>query len=79
MSDLVVVGNCKDRIEASEIKCFFEANNIKAFVSADDEGGLYPFPLQPTPTGSQVFVLQEDYKKARKLLNESQSQTPRVK
>jgi hypothetical protein len=69
MHDPVVVKLFTTRLEADIAKSFLEANDIMAFVTADDRGGATPFPMQPTPTGVKLLVKYSDAEKARKLLD----------
>jgi hypothetical protein len=68
MKDLVVVKVFESRVEAEVAKGFLEVNDIPSFVTADDEGGMYPFPMSPTTSGVKLFVAEKDYKKASSLL-----------
>lgn len=68
MKDLVVVQTFNTRPEAEVVKGFLEANDIFAVIVADDEGGMAPFPLQPTAKGVQVLVKKGDFQKTKRLL-----------
>lgn len=69
MDDLVVVKTFPSRIEAEIVKGKLEANNIKAMISADDAGGMYPFPLSPNSKGVELFVNKKNFDSAKKLLD----------
>jgi len=71
MKNLVVVKIFTTRLEAQIAAGMLEANGIKAFVTADDEGGAYPYPMSPTTTGVKLFVAEKDYKKAVSLFNKN--------
>lgn len=63
-----IVKTYQTRFEAEVAKSLLKANNIPAVVSADDEGGMAPFPMQVSSTGVQLMVDKEDFNKASKLL-----------
>ena len=69
MKDFVVVKTFNTRLEADVSKTLLDANGISSFISADDEGGMAPFPFRPTSKGVQLLVRKESFQKARKLLN----------
>jgi hypothetical protein len=64
---LILFETFTTRIEAEVRKGFLESQGIKVFITADDEGGMYPFPLSPTTTGVRLFILEKDLKKAEEL------------
>lgn len=68
MNDLILVATFMTRLEAEFAKGYLEANGISAFVTADDQGGMYPFPLSPSPLGVTLLVSKSDRKKAETLL-----------
>lgn len=68
VSDLKNVKTYQTRSEAEVAKSLLDANNISAIVSADDEGGMAPFPLQVSPTGVKLMVSEKDFEKAAQLL-----------
>lgn len=69
MKDLVTVVVCNSRVEAEIIKGKLEANDIPSIISADDAGGMYPFPGQPGFSGAGVLVAKKDFVTAKKLLS----------
>ena len=56
------------RLEAEFARGYLEANSIKTFVAADDEGGMYPYPMSPTVNAVRLLVPKKDFEKALKLL-----------
>lgn len=66
--NLVTVEVRNTRIEAEIVKGRLEAAGIKAFILADDAGGMYPFPLQSGFSGVLIQVSKKDFVKAKKLL-----------
>lgn len=68
MKDMIAVKTYNTRLEAQIVKGFLEANGIKSLVTGDDEGGMYPFPMQPNSTGVKVFVLKKDREEAVEIL-----------
>jgi hypothetical protein len=66
MKDLVSVKSFSNRLEADVAKGKLESENIVSFVTADDEGGMIPFQLGKD--GVQLFVKEEDLKKAQEIL-----------
>lgn len=68
MSKLVTVKSFNTRPEAEIAKGLLEANKIKAIITADDEGGLYAFPIKLSGSGVEVKVHEKDLKQARELL-----------
>lgn len=66
MTKLVVAKTFNTRQEAEVAKSFLEANEIKALITADDAGGMYPFQL--SSTGVKLLVSEKELKKAQKLL-----------
>ena len=69
MSKLVCIKTFPNRTEAEFAKSVLEENGIKASVSVDDVGGMYP-PLAPG-RGAKLFVLDENAQKALDLLQVS--------
>ena len=68
MQNLSTLKTYTTRMEALLDKSFLEANDIECFISADDLGGTYPFPFQPTSTGIQLKISKENMDKAKQLL-----------
>lgn len=68
MADLITVKRYNTRIEAEMAKGFLEANDIKAMITADDEGGAFPFPFQPSINSVQLIVSKKDMIQALDLL-----------
>jgi hypothetical protein len=68
MNNIVIAKTFHTRMEAEVAKGFLEANNIQSVISADDDGGTAPFPLQPTYTGVKLLVKEADLLTARQLL-----------
>jgi hypothetical protein len=56
------------RLEAEFARGYLEVNGIIAFVAADDEGGMYPYPMSPTVNAVRLIVAKKDFEKAVKLL-----------
>lgn len=73
MNKLVVIKTFTTRLEAQIAKSYLESNNIKAFVTADDEGGMSPFPMTPTTSGVKLFVANKDAKQAIELLKKNEN------
>jgi hypothetical protein len=69
MKDFVLLKTYVTRLDAAVHKTKLDANNIKSMIVGDDEGGMAPFPFQPTPNGVQLFVSKNNYKKAVALLS----------
>lgn len=65
---LVTVGVYPTRIEAEIAKGLLEAHKIIAYLSADDAGGMRPYPLSYT-FGVELQVEEKDEEKAKELLN----------
>lgn len=72
MKNLLVVKIFTTRMEAQIAKGFLDAQDIDSFVTADDEGGAYPFPMSPSSTGVKLYVTQKDYEKAKALLENAE-------
>lgn len=68
MEDSVLVGTYNTRVEAETAKSLLEVNGVKAEVFADDLGGTYVFPFQPSSTGVKLLVLKKDFQKVEELL-----------
>ncbi len=70
MKDMVAVKIFTSRFEAEIAKGVLDVSNIKSFITADDEGGAYPYPMSPTTTGVKLLVQKDNYKEARMLLDD---------
>lgn len=68
MDNLVVIKTFVTRIEAEIVRGLLETHGIKAIVTADDEGGLYPYPSAPSTTWVKLLISKKDIKKAKKIL-----------
>lgn len=73
VKELVNVKTFTTRIEAEVAKSFLSSQGIDTIVTADDEGGAYPFPMQPTIRGVQLLVNRINLKKAKALLDDTGS------
>lgn len=71
MNNLVIVKTFTTRLEAEFARGYLEANGIKAVVTADDEGGMYPYPMSPTVNQAKVLVVEKDLKKVQTLLEKA--------
>lgn len=71
MNDIVCVATFSNRLEANIAKGKLEANGIKSFVTADDEGSMLPFSLGKR--GVQLFVKSGHFKEAQKILRSKNS------
>jgi len=69
MDDFILLKTYTTRLEAEIHKSKLEAYKIQTQMIGDDEGGMAPFPFQPTPTGIKLLVHKNDYKKAKDILN----------
>jgi len=67
---MVAVKIFTSRFEAEIAKGVLDVSNIKSFITADDEGGAYPYPMSPTTTGVKLLVQKDNYKEARMLLDD---------
>lgn len=67
---LILLEIFKTRLDAEVRKGFLQSRGIKVFITADDEGGMYPFPLSPTTTGVKLFIREKDLEKAKEALKE---------
>jgi len=65
MSDLITIKTYGNRVEAEIDKGLLENNKIKAVVSSDDCGGLYP---QLSSGGVRLVIQEKDTEKANKIL-----------
>ncbi len=73
-SDLVVVAECTDPVEAEIAKAVLESCGIGAMVSADDCGGMEPqFQLVQ---GIRLMVLRENEERARAALAKAADPEP---
>jgi len=69
MSKIITLKSYSSRIEADIAKGLLKVNGIKSLVSADDAGGLRPFPFAYVQ-GVELKVLDEDFDRAAELLKE---------
>ena len=67
MKDLVCIKIVPSRIEAEIIVGKLTAYGIKAVIIGGDAGGVYPFPMQPTP-GVEIYVHKKDVHRAHRLI-----------
>ncbi len=67
----IVIKRCTNEAEAEIIKGLLIAARIKAAISKDDIGGMYP-SLQTTGSGIYIRVPQKDADKATKIIRRSQ-------
>lgn len=70
MKQLIPVKTYNKRIEAEVAQGLLRSNGIKSLITADDAGGMYPFPFQPGFTGVTLLVDKKQMLKARQLLNQ---------
>ncbi|MBI3577222.1 hypothetical protein HY086_04250 [Candidatus Gottesmanbacteria bacterium] len=68
MNSLASVKSYSTRIDAEVDRGYLESQNIQAFVTADDEGGMAPFLIQSTKYGVQLMVSKRNFNKAKNLL-----------
>lgn len=69
MQDMVTVKIFTSRFEAEIAKGVLSVSNIKSFITADDEGGAYPYPMSPSTTGVKLLVQKDNYELAISLLD----------
>lgn len=69
---LILFETFSTRLDAEIRKGFLQSRGIKVFITADDEGGMAPFPLSPTTTGVKLLILEKDIKKAKEAMKELQ-------
>jgi len=72
---MVTVRTFTSRFEAEIAKGVLDVSNIKSFITADDEGGAYPYPMSPTTTGVKLVVYKDNYKVAKMLLDDKNEDT----
>jgi len=65
---LICIRSFRSREEANLYKGILESYNIQSMVTADDAGGMYPFPLGRNPTGVGLYIKQKDKEKVQKLI-----------
>ena len=65
MPDLITIKTYSNRAEAEIDKGLLEDNNIKAVVSSDDCGGLYP---QLSSGGVKLIIQEKDKERVNKIL-----------
>jgi hypothetical protein len=66
-NDWVVVKTFMSRLEAEVALSYLKSQGIEGIISADDAGGMRPFPMQFT-AGAELKVLRQDVEEAKKLL-----------
>ena len=69
MNNLVKIKVFYSTAEAELAKGYLQANNINAFIVADDEHGRDPFFTSVTASGVHLFVANKDSKIAMILLD----------
>ena len=62
-----LIQTCGSRFEAEQFVSFLNGSGIEAVIVADDEAGL--LPALSYQQGVKVFVYEEDFERAIKLLN----------
>jgi len=67
MNTIVTVQTYSSRIEAEIAKGLLESEGIKALISADDAGGMRPFPFAYS-NSVELKVREEDVEKAKEIL-----------
>lgn len=67
MANLVTVSSYPSRIEAEVAKGLLESNGIKSAITADDAGGMEPYPMSNS-YGVRLKVSEEDFEKAQEIL-----------
>lgn len=72
MSDLVTVVSFTTRLEAEIAKSALASQGIQSTISADDAGGMRPFPMAYT-TLVELKVKKKDKEKALKILSAKRS------
>lgn len=65
MPDLITIKTYGNRTEAEIDKGLLKDNNIKAVVSSDDCGGLYP---QLSSGGVKLIIQEKDKERVNKIL-----------
>jgi hypothetical protein len=73
VSDLVAVKSFPTRLEAEMARVLLEEQGIPALVSADDAGGMRPWPFS-YQFGAEVRVRAEDAAAARDVLAQMESE-----
>lgn len=68
MTRFILAKTFQDRLEADIAKGALEANGVNAKIFADDEGGMAPFPMQPSTAGVRLFVEKSKINLAKKIL-----------
>lgn len=71
ISDWVCIKTFVTRLEAEVAKGLLESSGILSRISSDDAGGSYPFPLQPSSSGTKLLVEKKNEVKARELFGVS--------
>lgn len=68
MNTLTIVRIYSSRIEAEIAKGILASHNIASLISADDAGGMYPFPFSGSIKGVQLQINKKDLERAKELL-----------
>ena len=71
MDDFVILKTYNTRLDASVDKSYLLSEGVESVVEADDLGGMYPFPFQPSSSGVLLKVHKKDFEKASGLLNKT--------
>lgn len=66
--ELVSLLICTSRIQAEVVRSLLEAHEIECFVSADDGGGMRPFPFQYSPS-VRIMVSEYDFRDAQYIIS----------
>lgn len=67
---MVTVKVFQNRTEAEVTKGFLASRGIESFITADDNGGMDPYPMQIV-YGVFLKVSEKDLKKAKSLLDQT--------
>lgn len=67
MKQFIPIATYPSRIEAEIAKSKLDAYGVKSYITADDAGGMRPFPLQYS-FGAQLFVEKSKKNSALKIL-----------
>ncbi|MGH7203827.1 MAG: DUF2007 domain-containing protein [Candidatus Levyibacteriota bacterium] len=70
MGDLETVHIFQNKVQAELAKGLLETHGIKSVIFADDNGGMDPFPMQPS-YGVFLKVIERDLEKAKALLDQA--------
>lgn len=64
---MALIQTCGSRFEAEQFVSFLKGSGIDGVIFADDEAGL--LPALSFQSGVKVFVHEEDFERAIKLMN----------